>query len=345
MLNAGKITIDEAVQLLEALGDKNAAETARGSHYNKKADVDEKINKAIEEVGKKIGAFTENIGQYMMGLARFGDQMVNSVSSNWDKSWSTDGKRYRFDEKHQNLISDGAVINIKSNGPVLIKGIDGDECFVEITKMVRAEDVVKAEDIASNAVSLELNEGELLLTLLDKQELWIETVISLPRKFRYIIEIQSVNGRLALQDVQLVTGRLETVNGRIAVEKVEAGSLELKTLNGGIDIAGYFHILDATTHNGSIDYFPKDAKTKAIIKSTNGAVRARLPIKNALGYDIEASTGWGKIIIDLPLNDLKIKRDGDNFMQAKTISFEEKTEQIQLKAFTSNGSITIAPLD
>lgn len=347
MLNEGKITVDEAVSLLEAIGEKNAAETAKASQKGKKGDFDEKTTRVLEDVGKKVNTFVENLSQYIQeGLSKVGDQI--SGFSTFDKGFGFGGRRYRFEDKFNGPIKDGALIKIKSNGPVLIQGTDQDEFQLGIVKMVRAEDEQKASLIADQTLDFTATDEQLLLNLLDKRELWLETVLYLPRKFQYTIEIQSINGKLSLVDLDLLTARLETVNGRIGVEKCEADYLELKTLNGSIDVAGDFDIIDANTHNGSIEYFLTKGNTKAIVKSTNGSVRVRLPVSQSIDYNLEASTGWGKMTIDLPVKDLKLNRDGDNFMQATTVkdsSFEPKEQSIHLKAFTSNGSITIVPLD
>lgn len=343
MLQQGKITVDEAVMLLEAIGEKNAAEYAKNYRKgNKKTEWDEKSTKVLEDVGKKINYFIENLGQYVNeGISKVGEMSSSFVGFG--------GRRYRFEDKQSGVIKDGATLKIRSNGPVDIKGIDSstNEFQIELIKMVRAEDEKKAEVIAKDSLNLTTSENEISLELFDNQELWLETTIYLPRHFQYSIEVHSINGRLVLNDLDLTNGNLETVNGRILVEKCGAGSLELKTLNGSIDIAGDFDTLDASTHNGSVEYSLKESNSKASLKSTNGPVRVRLPINQSFDYNIEASTGWGKIIIDLPLKDLKINRDGDNYLQATTMShfMVPKEQLIKLKAVTSNGSITIVPLD
>ena len=65
LLEQGRITVDEAVMLLEALGEKNAKEmTKRYRRGDKKNDFDEKASKIVDEIGKKINYFIENLGQY-----------------------------------------------------------------------------------------------------------------------------------------------------------------------------------------------------------------------------------------------------------------------------------------
>lgn len=349
MLNEGRITVDEAVMLLEALGEKNALETAKTHQKEqKKGEVDDKASRLIEDFGKKINSFIENLGQYVQdGLGKVGE-VSNNFSGNFERGFG--GRRNRFEETKTGKIRDGSSIIIKSNGPVVIQGIDSpdNEFRLELIKMIRVEDDKKAELIANQALEIEIKESQIELNVLDKRELWLETILYLPRNFQYQIEVQSVNGKLVLSDLDLMKVRLETVNGRVSIEKCDALNLELKTLNGSIDIAGGFNLLDASTQNGSIDYYCINGKTKATIKSTNGSVRVRMPISQSIDYNIEASTGWGKINIDLPIKDLKLHRDGDNFVQATTAesnNLDEKHQSVQLKAFTNNGSITVLPLD
>ena len=340
MLQEGKITPNQAVMLLEALGEKNAEEITKNyQRTEKKTDFDEKASKIIDDLGKKFNYFIENLGHYVSeGLGKVSD-FSNSFA----------GRRYRFEDKVKGVVKDGATIKIRSNGPIDIRGIDSldGEFTIELIKMIREEDEKKAEIIAKEAVEIKSSTDEIILNLVENRELWLEMVIYLPRNFMYNLEIHSVNGRLNLDDLDLTTANLETVNGRILVERCDAGILNLTTLNGSIDIAGNFKVLEAATHNGSVEYSLEESDTKASVKSTNGPVRVRLPINQSFDYNIEATTGWGKMIVDLPLKDLKVNRDGDNYLQATTMSNLSfpKDRAIQLKAVTSNGSITIVPLD
>ena len=54
LLEQGRITVDEAVMLLEALGEKNAKEmTKRYRRGDKKNDFDEKASKIVDEIGQE----------------------------------------------------------------------------------------------------------------------------------------------------------------------------------------------------------------------------------------------------------------------------------------------------
>ena len=344
MLDNGKITVEEAVALLEALGEKRAAESTRASYKDsKKTDFDEKFNKTFEDIGKRMNSFTENLGVYMQNLGKFGDQVISSFSSAFDRGFR-DGRSFRFEENIKGIIKDGSVIRINSNGPVSIQGIDSDEFSLELVKMVRSEDETKASVIAKEFIDIETTEDKIEINLLDKRELWLEVKINLPRNYQYQVEIQSINGKLSLLDLDLISTKLSTVNGRINIEKCSGDTLALNTINGGIDASGAFNLIDYVTHNGSIDCYLQDGNAKVSLKSTNGSLRVRVPIKQSIDYNIEASTGWGKINVDLPLKELKVNRSGNNFVQAKTISDKEKTETLNIRAFTSNGAITFLPL-
>lgn len=337
LLEQGRITVDEAVMLLEALGEKNAKEmTKRYRRGDKKNDFDEKASKIVDEIGKKINYFIENLGQYFSeGIERAGD-FAGSFA----------GKR-RFERNIRGTVRDGAKVEIRTYGSVDIRGIDSPAGEFRLELFIRADDEDEADALLRDAFQIRTSEDEIFLDLRERRETWVDAVLYLPRNFRYDLQIHSVNGRIRLNDLDLAAANLETVNGRVLVERCSGETVNVKTLNGSIDAIGSFKVLDAATQNGSIEYSLLGDSTSASLNSTNGPLRVRLPVSERFDYNIEARTVWGRIFLDLPVRNLEVNRERENYLHATTMAVASypKDQVVRLQAGTSNSSITILPLE
>ena len=141
--------------------------------------------------------------------------------------------------------------------------------------------------------------------------------------------LDTSNGAVSLSDLIGVLN-VDTSNGRIDVRGFN-GVLDVETSNGAIDIAESSASIDARTSNGRIDFAGELVGDSHTLRTSNGAITARVQLEAAL--TIDASTSIGSISSNLALTGDTEGRDWNAVLNAPA------TQTLKLR--TSNGSIRI----
>jgi len=123
------------------------------------------------------------------------------------------------------------------------------------------------------------------------------------------VSVQPVSGRLRIftGDGSITADglrgeiRLHTGDGSIRANGLE-GRLEADTGDGSMDVRGRFDVLDLRTGDGSIEADVERGSKVAgawSLRSGDGGITLRLP--DDLSADLDAHTGDGHIVLDLPV--------------------------------------------
>ena len=144
----------------------------------------------------------------------------------------------------------------------------------------------------------------------------ITVVVQVPRQSD--LDIRTGDGSVSVQPVsgrlRIFTGdgsitadglrgeiRLHTGDGSIRANGLE-GRLEADTGDGSMDVRGRFDVLDLRTGDGSIEADVERGSKVAgawSLRSGDGGIMLRLP--DDLSADLDAHTGDGHIVLDLPV--------------------------------------------
>jgi DUF4097 and DUF4098 domain-containing protein YvlB len=144
--------------------------------------------------------------------------------------------------------------------------------------------------------------------------------------------LDTSNGSIDLSNLVGVV-HADTSNGPIDVSGF-AGILDLETSNGAIDIEGVEASVNARTSNGRIDFAGVLVGDRHELRTSNGAIKAQVPLTAAMTFD--ASTSIGSISTNLPLV-------GDTEGRSWNAALNPPATQT-LELRTSNGSIRIEGL-
>ncbi len=236
------------------------------------------------------------------------------------------------------------------NGRLTVEGWPRHEVRIQITRVVRAEDQAKAEELIKELqADVEVRKERIdigsrfpkrsesigIWDLLGRKvaSLQINYYVQVPNETDLILS--TANGEVRANGVN---GHLEatTTNGDMRVGDVK-GDMTLSTTNGEIEITGVTGEANAQTTNGSVVAEVRKTSPQGRIRlaTTNGNVEAYVPAD--LRATVEAMTTNGRVSIDFP-----VVRDG--LMTSKSIRGTIKGGGVKLLLETTNGNVDVRKL-
>lgn len=368
MLQKGKITIEEAKELLNALSYEDPVKK------NKNVisfDVD-KAKEGLQGIEKNVNDFIKS---------------TFSTLFDRDFTFQIKGKFDLFQKLFKVDVSDVKSPELtiyNENGTVELESTDEDELSLNVTVHYKNMEVL--DD--SSFFTFENEEGKITFKSKKpsgKEQFYLEVLVKLPEKeFSNILvettnapifvedinasklDLSTTNGKLSLEDSKVKELSLTTSNGPIAIENTNGSVAHVKSSNGKISIENISfdefrgstsngkikgEKLDLTnlelyTSNGSIDLenliTEKLAKTK--LSSTNGDLSIELGnLKRKANFDL--STTAGRINLNIPIemkfNTQKNGYSNNKHIVASTTHFEEDGDAIDFILSTTNANINI----
>jgi hypothetical protein len=208
----------------------------------------------------------------------------------------------------------GEVHIADKNGRLTVEGWPRREVRVQITRIVRAEDKTKAEDLMKELeadVEVRKNRIDIVSRFPKRREsigIWdilgrkvaslqINYYVQVPNETNVLLE--TTNGEVRARGLG---GRLQakTTNGDMRIEEVK-GNVDLATTNGEIQMMGVSGEVSARTTNGSVVAEIRRVPPRGTIgiETTNGNVEAYF--SKDLKATLEATTTNGRVSIAFPI--------------------------------------------
>ena len=339
MVQEGKITAEEAVNLLKAVEAAEQRELEATEGNGESAD------------GRPTGeARPEPSSGEGKGLIREGglisDELVKRLTS---ELLGLFGPGHRIEEDIEGEFAGDGPVRVEiatGNGRIDVKPWDGPGFKLHLIKSVRAASESAAEEAARDLAQISNVPGLFSVRMREGLRLNAGLTIEalLPRDRIAELNLRTSNGRVEVADIDCAACVVTTSNGRIVAEGVRAKSAKLKTSNGSIAASGLTGSVEAVSSNGSITVALSGCDGDISLHTSNGSIRCRVPDDAGTGFDIEAATTLGSITVEVP-NLETIDRDksfGHNYLRARSANFSASPRQVRVSARTSNGSITIA---
>lgn len=304
MLKEGKITVEQASDLLGALG----------ANKNKSDNLTNKITGAVDSIIKKA---TDTIQAIDF------DQALDLSQFNFKGEYNTH-KEIRVDDEIKTIDID--IVN----GDIEIDKSDDNSIAIRAdvwAKKADLSDFLNVE-VAGDKLSINLNEAYKLM------QATCDLKISLPASSYDDLSINQVNGKIEIADVDFNNLDLNTVNGRILLINTKA-FVNVSNVNGKIDIKNVFGPIDINNVNGSIyayniggDYADISTvngnlrvdglgSSKLTANSNSGTIRV-FNIKNT--KEISLKSGFGNMVVDTSDFDGIIRAN----VESKSINITEK---------------------
>ena len=158
------------------------------------------------------------------------------------------------------------------------------------------------------------------------------------------LEGHTGNAAVKLEKAKAEKITFKTTNGKIDLEDVEAHSAQLRTINGKIDLdnADIVNIFAETT-NGALKFglvSPADTWAEERVidgKTTNGSISLDLP--RGLGVKLEASTTNSQVVCDI--QDTIFGEVSRKHINGSNQRYESADKRINIKLSTTNGAIKV----
>jgi len=342
MLEDGKINASEAAELLRALGEHAGPEAGEEAEWEvdwEGPDEEETHRPRRRRPRRHVGSVAQEVAEAI------GSTLSALPTAIW-------GRAYEFDEVVEGEFEKGegpVEIDVSThNGRVEVQAWDRPGYRVELLKRLRAEDEDEARRRADKLVSVQRKARGLAVR--SREDLFgssgVAVSVLVPRDETCSVRLSTANGRVAVRGVKGSGIEARTANGRVELERIAAPAVNVRTANGRIVVEGEFSDLEASTTNGSISVAPEPAKRgRYLLRASSGSIRVRLPEDAEVGYEIEATTTFGGIDIDVP--DLEYlreeKRFGRGYVRARTKGIGDQDSVLRVDATTSSGRIAVGP--
>lgn len=358
MIEDGKISAEEGLQLLNALKD-DAREAGREEVEEQPAqsreistDVDWDKGETYSQTEKKSPSFA----------ARFSDIVEDVVQK--IKEFDLDfnfGSSVEVEHifQHQEAQIEKVDISIE-NGNLIFRPWDEKDVRIEChVKVFKVKDKDEARNTFLDVIDFSVKDNLLRLHS-PRKSMKVNTVVYVPKNHLEAVklyafngkisgegavvskdmDVKTVNGPIEFEKVVTKDGEFETVNGAISIPKLDAVHCEAKTINGTIRVGALQGKFDGETLNGTIEYTllePTDAR--AYIKTTTGSVIVNIP--DNVKTEGKLKTTVGGMHCQLP--ELSVVDEKKEFANNKMSFLSNKTGEYSfyVEAEAATGSVTV----
>lgn len=347
MLEQGKITPNEASELLNAIKDRESGKTSSTqSDFGKKVEI---LSKDLEP---KIRTAAKTL---LDKTASFADKLSKSLSDSNTFSAFIGGK-----EKTLELYAGGRPnaelrLNAK-NGIIYIKGYNGDKITAKINYVPKdaAHDIELVEsgntfylnydEAYFNRVAVEAFVPERLFP-----KLYLETYnekILVDGFKAEEMNIFTSKGSIELRNLTAGKLDLETNNGKVILENITGKSMKAVTSNGTIELKQCdVEKIDLTTSEASIilDSGSKELRESDFYQwhaeTSNAAIKINTLKDPRVGYDLKANTSLNGVQINI--GNMNYKVNEKNYVKGLSNNYSIAHKKVCLDLETSNAPIII----
>jgi len=361
MIEEGKVTAEEGLKLLEAIGEERAVGKQEKNHSKSETQATDQTSLSTyvdwENSEQRRSSYREPTGSSF--LTDFLESAIQKIRE-FDLDFNF-GSYVEVDHIFQHRQLTEKLLNISvENGSVTIKPWDEEDVRIEcVAKVYRAHNQEEARHMFVSAVKFE-SDGEHLSFTTNTKSVKLKATFYVPKTmlkgFRFYsfnghfkseqlkadaIDLKVVNGSIYLEGTECKRLGSETVNGPIDLIGIDAGNCSAKTVNGAIRIAGKVADSDVETVNGTIHYELEQMNEAcyADLKAATGSVNVKLP--KDLRVDGKLKTNVGGFSCDL--TGFEVVENKKEFIQ-KTLRFtanQQGTHRLKLEAETNAGSIEL----
>ena len=333
MLSQGKITAEEAQNLLEALPQQ--PETSQDTQR----DATGKTKEAPQSI---MGGIMESIRSGFSGID-FSDFSVEF----------SDSSRITLEESHSGQFDSQQVeLDLQArNGSIRVESWEQPEYKLDVIKRVKAATREQAEDLAAQYSFAKIAGDKLRAgdqeSKKNGKRINVSLRLRLPKGHSYTGLVKTMNGSIDISGLDVDQLEISSMNGSVKLEDIRGNDLQAKTVNGSLRLEGSLDSVSGNTTNGSISLsnFAEDSENH--LGTVNGKIVARVPARNDVGISVLANTTSGSIkVYHTKLEGLESERKvASRRLEGQSSNWDRATHQVDLQLKSVNGSIRIDDLD
>lgn len=367
MVESGKITVDEAIKLLEALDKPKQEQGEAGQKVEQEAGSGEKQQTTTEPstyVNFDGGSYSSG-EQKNYKRPSFIDKFTDFVDSALKKIKDIDldfnfGSFHEIHHifQHRDVYMTNINLDI-SNGNIKIIQWNEQDVRIECNaKVYKTDSLEEAKTYFLKNVRFSID-GDSMKFSVEPKQIKMSTVLYVPKAVYNEIQIRMFNGHVTGENLEVnklkvntangnidfggLHGRdleFETANGHIKIEDSFAQELEAETINGTVNVHGAFEKVDLQSFSSNITCKLADAHSKiAFLNTKTGSIDLILPNDLEVKGRIKSNIGGFKC----ELTDLEILEEKKDVIQ-KELNFvanRGKTGKLYVEAGSTTGSILV----
>lgn len=355
MVEDGKLTVDEALSLLEEL------EKSTKTMEQKQEQLVNELSTVVQNDSgntKKESKSQQTFHSTKDKLFDFVDTAIKKI-----KDFDLDlnfGNHIDISHIFQQTEPNVKYIDIDvANGNVRVLPWDQKDVRVECEAQVfKGQTQEEAKEHFLKEITFEVREDRLYF-LTNQKWIKLDTVVYIPEADYEQMEIRLFNGAIEGKDVSVKKVKVKTANGKITMDgirgdEVEAetangaihftrckvADIEAETLNGAIKLQGDLRKAELQSFNGNIQCTLEDPNCEIIdAKTTTGAIEITVPAVVAVNGELKSNLGNFKVDLD----SIQIVEEKSELIQKTMIFKSEKdtTDILRVYADTKTGSIAV----
>lgn len=322
MLKDGKISEDEALKLLDAIG-QNDEKVYEGNTTNSFAESTQNLaNKIVSGVDKILKKTGEKLNSIDIAYD-FDIDLGDSRNYSFSRFKSKTNKRKVIEVK--DLESPNLLVN-NTNGKIKVDTWDMDYIEVNASVTFNEKYVNESYDFVEDYVNGDNVEIRVAHHNSKKQPFNVDLDIYVPKKRYGNVDVRSTNGLVDVSFVESNVFHGENVNGKLEVKKVIANEVKLESVNGKV-LAQEVETtnLDLDCVNGKIEFFDNLAKDISV-NNVNG------PIVGGMISEITGKLSIESVNAGIELNNLNFERP----IRLETGRLAEYTTRLELSEKFAN---------
>ncbi|WP_408007776.1 DUF4097 family beta strand repeat-containing protein [Pseudalkalibacillus sp. A8] len=363
MLDEGKITSAEAVELLKAVGENDpdnkqaqTPNTATVSHTQQKQKSNDEKNQ------ERRDSSTNEKKSEQSTISKFSSLIDRVVTKLKDTDFDFNfGQAIEVDHIFQENDVDFNRLKVHvTNGGIQLQPWEEQSIRMECRASVyRTQSTEEAKAYFLKNTHFATEAGELQF-LVDENRLKVQAHMYVPTKVYEEIQLRTGNGAISLDELQTKRMIVRTTNGAVTLNRVDGGSLnastsngkirlensgwkklDLETLNGAIRLNGKYEDVEAETLNGSITFTLDEVMPgKASFKTVAGKIEILVPDSLRVNGNMKATIGS----LNCFLENVDIKKETKDVVlkRMEFIANEGAPTTYEVEAIAKTGSITIA---
>ena len=342
MLESGRITPEQAVELLKALqagapaeeGAKAPESSERGSDFMVWIEsTASRMGELADELGERVSRALSNpaVQERLTDVGERLEEIGRTVAERMARAFGQLGRgaypEHTLPQELTGEFAEGAppVVELATrNGSIRVVGVPAAEVGgprrwrLRVERRIRARSREEAEQEAADLVQIDHGAGHLTVRATDGDWRWgaghtvgVELVLS--SEMAASLRASTANGSVSVQGVTGDSVEVRSTNGRLDLADVSARRVSATSTNGAVLLERVrAERVEARSTNGSVTGVVAAEELEA--SSVNGAVTVRplaAPGEAAARQRIEAQTVNGSVRVALPAETTRAAAQGE----------------------------------
>lgn len=353
MVEEGKLTVDEALSLLENL------EKATLTAQQKEAEIINELSTAVQfEEAKKEETVHQKFQSTKEKIFEFVDMTLKKIKDfdldfNFGQSVEISHIFFQADANFSAIDMDVA------NGSIHIVPWDQKDVRVECqAKVYRVENQEQARQNFLKDIIFSI-EGERLRFSTQQKWMKVAAVAYIPQAQYEKVRLRMFNGPISGEQLRANHLRIKTANGKIDFSGIEGkrleaetanghikiinsyvDDLEAETINGAIKLDGDFHRVETQSFNGNLTTFLDGERCDSLkAQATTGSIDLYVPENKSVSGEVRSSLGGYEVLLD-GIQILEEKNEViQKMLRFRSVRNEDST--LNIFAETKTGSVMV----